>query len=79
MRERLSGRILLRQSRRSKSTISMKVSQRNQEFLRSLDRHYLTLASPASVAGAACALAQGVTDAIVRCKRLLGALLIIFD
>ena len=30
-----------------------------------------TLASPASMVGAACAPAQDVTDAIVRCKRLL--------
>ncbi|MFT5315793.1 MAG: hypothetical protein ACI9UK_001627, partial [Candidatus Krumholzibacteriia bacterium] len=31
----------------------------------------LTLASPASAFGAACALAQGVTDVIVWCKHLL--------
>jgi hypothetical protein len=33
---------------------------------------HLTLASAASVVGAACAVAQGVTDAIVGYKRLLG-------
>ena len=40
--------------------------------------HCITLASPASVAGGACASAQGVTDAIVRCKRLFGCLRALF-
>jgi hypothetical protein len=44
-----------------------------------LNPYCLTLASPASAFGAVCAPAQGVTDVIVWCKRLLGALHIIFD